>query len=523
MSLRHVHFKHLLQVLSLFALFLSLCGRAPAQTEIDTVAITVHGDTARFWLQIPAAYDSAQPPAILIWWHQWGGSYLEMKNFTEFEIEANLRGWIAASHNGPNLTHWNAWSAQEHCQSMLYWIRERYPFHMDSIYMIGGSMGGAAGQVWHNNHCGEHDFFIAAAAGGSQILDCQLRQEQYLANGDTNQSMRTVFGGLPGERDSVAFEYHRASAIFLADTGQSMHFNSLHLPVWSIWGNTDGEREAYGNPALLWDSLRRASDADTTYLSESEAPCHGLQCMWPPGVCDWLSRFTADRYPDDLSINADENGKYYWTQVELARNDTVFGRYGLSKSPQDDELNVNLVKNIQLIRINAAVLDLQENDTLSGIWQNLDAGVSNVDIVLTPVPPFVFGTEPDGSSAQWSYDSLSQSATVLLTLNGFYQFGIGRPLLSPEPDERAIPRTHRLISAYPNPFNAQTTLTIESNGGKAELLIYNLLGRLVRIMPLALSTGETRVTLDAKSLGSGVFFIRLKESQQPPLKVILLR
>jgi hypothetical protein len=496
---------------------------ASAQVQIDTMTITSRGDTARFWMQVPTQYDSSNPPTILIWWHQLGGTQYEMRDFTEFDTEANARGWIAASHFGPNDRHWNTTVPQEHCQAMLDWIRLRYPFSMDSIYMIGGSMGGAAGQVWHNNHCGEHGYFIAATAGASQILDCQLRQEQYLAGGDTNRSMRAAFGGLPDERDSVAFEYHRASAIHVADTSQSMHFNSLHLPVWSTWGNSDGERMAYGEPAAIWAGLRSADGADTTFYYETEYACHGLQCMPVGEVCDWLTHFTANRYPDNLSINADQGGEYYWTQVALAENDTIFGRYGVVKRPVVDGLDITLARNILWIRVNTEVMNLGAHDTLRGTWQNLDATVANPQVRLSPLPPVESIHGPDNSPVIWAYDSVSQTAYIVLIENGSYEVALGVPLIAGGGPESALPAEHRLTSVYPNPFNSETTFVVESPGGQTELILYDLLGRIVSTMTLTLSAGSNNIPFDGASMGSGVFFAKVSGSRQPPMKILLLR
>ena len=511
----------LLRLILLAILFAA--GSAFPQTQIDTFAVTEVGDTARFWAQIPANFNPQAPPALLIWWHQLGGTRLEMRDYTEFDTEANTRGWIAASHFGNNDRHWNGERPQQHCQAMLDWIRERYPFHMDSIYMIGGSMGGAAGQVWHNNNCGEHDYLIAATAGGSQILDTQLRQEQYLESGDTNRSMRAAFGGLPSERDSVAFEYHRASAIHLADTSQSMHFNSLNLPVWSTWGNSELEGYAYGDPAQIWYALRAADGAAPTSYFESDAGCHGFQCMWPPGVCDWLINFTANRFPDTLSINADEDDEYYWTSVELVQNDTVFGRYGIVKRPEQDQLDITLVNNIRRLTIDASVLQFEGNDTLRGFWQAFDRDGDPPEIIFANMPPVIGVSRSNEPASFWIYHSLSQELHIEFDQDGVYEIRVHAPFSATEDIAPALAKTHIIASAFPNPFNATAELLIESYGGSSELIIHNILGRRVALISLTLSPGTNRVRLDADKLGSGIFFALLSGSQQKPLKLVLLR
>lgn len=493
---------------------------AHAQTEVDTFALTIRGDTAHFWAQLPAEYTPASPPAILIWWHQLGGSELEMRDHTQFETAANARGWIAASHRGPNDRHWNARIAQEHCRAVLDWIAERYPFARDSIYMIGGSMGGAAGQVWHNNNCGSDDYLIAATAGASQILDCQLRQEQYLADGQINQSMRAAFGGLPDEGDSVLFEYHRASAIYLADTTQSMHFNSLHLPVWNTWGNSDLEWLAYGHPAETWDSLRRDDNADTTLTFPTDQNGHGLGLMPVDAVCDWLSGFSANRYPDEISINADASGDYYWTHVELADTNWTFGRYAAVKDSSSRRLDISMMSNVASLEVH---FDFSwcEFDSLLCRWRQSDPGIAGITAALNSVPEPHEIVVHNGllESSAYNNGRLSlafRSSDAEFTVH-FQSDGIGGR-------QQLLPRDARLVSAYPNPFNTSTRLLIESSlPVQADLLVHDVLGRLVIMKAIHLDAGVQQVPLAAAGLASGQYFVTLAWSKHPPLRITLIR
>jgi len=503
-----------------FGVFMGVLATTYAQTEVDTFAVTIRGDMAYFWAQIPAEYTPVSPPAILIWWHQWGGSEFEMRDHTQFETTANARGWIAASHRGPNDRHWNARIAQEHCRAMLDWIAERYPFARDSIYMIGGSMGGAAGQVWHNNNCGSEDYLIAATAGASQILDCQLRQEQYLADGQVNESMRTVFGGLPDEGDSVRFEYHRASAIHFADTTQSMHFNSLHLPVWNTWGNSDLEWLAYGHPAETWDSLRRNSSADSTLTFPTDQNGHGLGLMPVDAVCEWLSGFSANRYPDEISISADESGSYYWTHAELLDTNWTFGRYTAAKDSASRRLDISMVSNIASLDV-CFDFPWSAFDSLVCHWQQRDPGIPGITAALDSIPEPHEIVVHAGLLESYSYRDGRLSLTFL---TDEAEFAVYFQSDYSGAQQEKLPRDIRLVSAYPNPFNSSTRLTIESRHPiQTELLVHDILGRLVSIRAIHLDAGIQQVSLAATGLASGQYFITLEASEHPPLRITLIR
>jgi len=119
-------------------------------------------------------------------------------------------------------------------------------------------------------------------------------------------------------------------------------------------------------------------------------------------------------------------------------------------------------------------------------------------------------------------------------------FGVvpGEMIILEEPnrtsaDEPGLPLPHKhiVLSAYPNPFNSFSVISI--NGGDSEkysLAIYDMLGRRVRSAEIPnASTGPTTYTWDGKndqgySVPSGVYFVRVQtEKISSELKITLLR
>mgnify|MGYP003302974155 CR=1 FL=1 len=103
-------------------------------------------------------------------------------------------------------------------ENEILWMIENYNINDQKIYMVGGSMGGAAGAIYANNHLNPSRPMVAATASASGILDCERRAIEM----DGNNSMIEWFGG---NYDEFPFEYHRNSAIYFADSTQSMHYN----------------------------------------------------------------------------------------------------------------------------------------------------------------------------------------------------------------------------------------------------------------------------------------------------------
>ena len=512
-------------VLSILALITTaLLLQAVAQVEYN-YADTTATDTIQFWLRTPANYDPVNPPpALLVWWHGYGADAHEL-NSTGFPALCDQRGWIAASFRGPfDGKHYQGTRGQAQAHMMLDWAMRTAPFSMDSIYMAGSSMGAAGGQVWHNNHCGIHDYMPAAVVGGSPILDCALRQEQYVDSGHTLDAMRAAFGGFPWDSDSIAFEYFRASAVRLADTANSMHFNALHLPVYNTWGTSDScwscEWFAYGRPAERLDTLRRADHADTTVTFCSGINSHGYPVLVDSAVVAWLAGFRANRYPDDISINADESDEYYWTRATVFNNSHTFGRYGVHKDFDHRKLDINLVRNIWTLDVEFA-FPWPEFDSLAGDWINRDSvAVPAVGLTLSGIPFVRDVRDAEGSQPPFAYGF--DTLRVILLHGSHYTVFFG----AEDADARrlAAPRDFRITAAYPNPFNSRLNLDVETPfATRQEIRLFDVTGRLAKTLTAELHPGRQRFSVSADGLASGVYFVVVPKSGQAPLKVVLLK
>ena len=388
----------------LVLLFCAITARAQ-EDFVVTIPTTLADTTETFWLQIPAGYVAERPCPLLIGWHQLGGNHLEMKNATQFDSVANARGWIAACHDGPSSTHWNNHATQSHVVDVIRWIEGRYAVDADRIYMVGASMGGAAGMVFSNNHLDPEGPRVAAAASLSGIQDCERRFHEQ----GWNNSMYGAFGGTPEE---VPYEYHRNSAIGFADSTQSMHYNARHLPLFLTFGN--------GTSDAVWRS--HAEDlyavmhdwADTVVLHESALTGHGWGCAEEGLTCDFLGAFTLNRTPLALSVNADEEGHWYWTDLRMRDPDSSFARIEVVAEPASAGLRCVMVRNVASAILDLAAIDFPFlSDSLVCRWAVRDDSAAELGLRGLPVCPI--RVERDGVPYDaWTYDPLEP----LLTLTG---------------------------------------------------------------------------------------------------------
>jgi hypothetical protein len=90
----------------------------------------------------------------------------------------------------------------------------------------------------------------------------------------------------------------------------------------------------------------------------------------------------------------------------------------------------------------------------------------------------------------------------------------------------ALPENHKLITAYPNPFNAATTIKYYlPSESETRLSIYNLLGQKIETLFEGVENpGEHALTWDASHLPSGIYFARLEtRCRTENVKMVLLK
>ncbi|MBC8214674.1 MAG: dockerin type I repeat-containing protein [Candidatus Marinimicrobia bacterium] len=271
--------------------------------DIHTEYLVVEGDTLDvFSYQIPEGYSPDDPLPLLVAFHQWGGNE-NSPYYTEFDDEANNRSWFFMSPYGGSSNNYNHQDAQAMVEGEILWMMDNFSIDSNRIYMVGGSMGGAAGSIYANNHLDPTLPMVAATASGSGILDCERRYWEM----EGNNSMIEWFGGTPEE---VPFEYHRNSAVFFEDSTQSMHYNLQHTPLYLDFGSTEAHRY---HAEDLYNLLFGYND--NMWIDTIPSGGHGYSVMHENHTCDWLSQFTLVDDPDYINVNLDEPSRVYWTEA----------------------------------------------------------------------------------------------------------------------------------------------------------------------------------------------------------------
>ena len=328
---------------------ISLC----LSQDIYTEYLIMQGDTIDvFSYQIPAFYDESIPAPILVAFHQWGGNE-NSTYYTTFDEEANDRGWIFLSPYGGSSNNYNHQGAQEMVKNEIIWMQQNYNIDSNRIYMVGGSMGGASGMIYANNHLNPNEPMVAATASGSGILDCERRAIEM----DGNNSMIEWFGG---NWDEVPFEYHRNSAIYFLDSNQSMHINLQYTPIYFDFGITEPHRT---HAEEMYEIMLEYNN--NMWIDTEPAGSHGFSVMDEAHVCEWLSTFSLITNPIDINLKLDEPSKAYWIQavnqinnldfisIEASKNENSLIIYNFENS---DSLILDILnQNLENYQINSMI------------------------------------------------------------------------------------------------------------------------------------------------------------------------
>ncbi|MDD5088625.1 MAG: S8 family serine peptidase [bacterium] len=96
--------------------------------------------------------------------------------------------------------------------------------------------------------------------------------------------------------------------------------------------------------------------------------------------------------------------------------------------------------------------------------------------------------------------------------------------LATNPMESAIPETFYLSQNFPNPFNPTTLIEYGlAHAAEVSLTVYDVLGRTVAVLQDgSQAAGIYRVAFDARRLGSGVYFYRIKAGGFEQIRKMLL-
>ena len=343
--------------------------------EIYTGYIIENTDTLDvFSYQIPSGYLDSNEHPILVAFHQWGGNQ-DSPYSTSFDEEAELRNWIFLSPFGGSSNNYNHQEAQRYVELAILFLNENFSIDQNRIYMVGGSMGGASGSIYANNHLNPKKPMVAATASASGILDCERRAIEM----DGNNSMTEWFGG---NWDEVPFEYHRNSAVYFADPTQSMHYNLQNTPLYLDFGITEPHRTHAEDLHNLLQGYNQ-----NIWIDTEPTGSHGFSVIDENHACNWLSQYELVDDPDIINVNLDEPSRAYWIEAYNQFNNDDFIRINATRNETHYEIeNVTNTDSLVLFNLNNEIesfsISIQDSIYLglTGSILNYNYGYLNIEV-----------------------------------------------------------------------------------------------------------------------------------------------
>jgi hypothetical protein len=282
-----------------------------------------------------------------------------------------------------------------------------------------------------------------------------------------------------------------------------MHFNGMHLPLYLTFGRawTDSVWRCHAED--LYDVM--VQFADTVIIHESSLPGHGWVACEEELICDFLENFIALRTPLMLNINADEQGRWYWTTIELRDSSDSFARFTASADTVGIlHLEFNMIRNVALASLDLPSLGFTYDRDFFCQW-NIEDG-QTAFLVFEGIPFAPADVFRDGMVfCDWTYDPSAETLSLQAETDGSYTI-IMQGTVSP-PGTVIKRKTPPITFSEP----ANGVLQIQSTGaGDLTWDVYDILGRKV-FSDRNTSDDERIVRIPfSERLSSGVYVFHIK-------------
>ena len=268
-------------------------------------------------------------------------------------------------------------------------------------------------------------------------------------------------------------------------------------------------------------------------VNEDEELAFSLEAADPDG--DDYS-FSAENLPEGAELNGAD---FSWTpDYDQAGNyDVTFIVTDDGEGELTDEETVTItVVNVNRAPVLAAIgnREINEGEELAFSLEAADPDGDDYSFSAENLPE---GAELNGADFSWTpdYDQAGNyDVTFIVTDEGEGELTDEEVVTISVIDashvswqgDRSIPTELLLHSAYPNPFNASTTIRFDlPHSSNVSITLTDLTGRRVAtLLEDRLTAGRHRLTWDAKDYPAGVYLAQLKAGDQIRMtKVVLIR
>ena len=368
------------------------------------------------WVEpLPAPTQSVP---LLVIFHKFGTSQLDMTVNTGFPQEIGNQGWYAVSPLAANTQHYSSMQSQAHMEAVLQDMLLRFPqIDRNRIYAVGFSMGGGAVVNYAARHLDPAKPMIAAviAMSGTFAL-----KDVYLTDPPTHPYLDFWFGnGTAGSADP--FKLARSSVV---------NFDPISLQVYA---NEDLARNLTHIPLQILrptddmvPELPRESDVTAAHMlalglvkgpnfDYQKVPFgwdvydHRWSMLDDHWACEWLKTKTLS-IPTSARTLADHDGVYFHFYVEqdVANAYTPF-QWTLDAA--HNALHLSATSNLKRLTVDSLGAGLNLGLPF-GVDLSTSDGLGD-EIVFTSVLAAPTGVTRDGNTTtSWSYNLAAHELTL---------------------------------------------------------------------------------------------------------------
>lgn len=343
---------------------------------IVKVDVPQTGVSELFLLQIPAVA-TTQPSPLLMAFHGYNVTYLDILFNTTFLEETRRRGWflvapLQISNAGQAQINYGSVQSQWHVEAVLAYMIQEFAVDLDRLYAVGFSMGGGGAMSYAARHRDREKGAFAAVVNHTGSVDVADVWANEAPLSPERAIIEAIFGGTPA---AVPFEYRRSSVIELDGTsqllqgGDHMALNLVDVPVRTYYAPSDVNTELV-NQCLELDVYMQSVGA-THLLRPVAANCpggvsgdHCWQSLPEFQACNWLDQQSLASPPDSASYLVDRDGET-WGAFRVDRDvSSTFGRFRYQLLAATNTLIIEQVSNVQTLEVDIAELGLDPSSDL---------------------------------------------------------------------------------------------------------------------------------------------------------------
>ena len=393
------------------------------------VDVAATGATELFSLYVPSTPAGLERP-LLVAFHRFGVSHLDIAGSTTFFQEAMQRGWylvapLSASTVGNSQISYGSVQSQLNVEAVLDLVIANLDIDLDRIYGVGFSMGGGAAASYAARHRDRARGAFAAVVNHTGTI---ALADVWSELDPAGQSiLESLFGGTPSQSP---FAYQRSSIIDIDPMtggvnplGQHMAVNLESVPMQTWYGVGDPLGYLVDQSIALDGFMAGLSSASHTLLPINSAACPSGHCwgtLDETAACDFLSAHTLEIDPSAGTVLADRAGT--WGIFEVDQESAPgFSSFEYSFDQVANEIQLDDIANVSRLAFDVEVGGLDRTQllevrtsgtTVGGRSVVLSGLISGPSLVQRNGAAAANSCTPSPTAASWCFDGQAGALTL---------------------------------------------------------------------------------------------------------------